>query len=85
MAFVRVSLEGSVSGWAHAHPLYACMSTAHTHLDRDTSGHREAFERLATAAAVVAATPRSRAVELWPPPAMAATIERPVRVGEGCD
>ena len=54
------------------------------HIRTSIATHWEPHERLAAAAAAVAATPRSRAVELWPPPAMAATIERPVRVRKGC-
>ena len=60
------------------------MSARALHMRTSIATHRQAHERLAAAAAAVVATPRSRAVELRPPPAKAATIERPVRVGEGC-
>ena len=52
------------------------------HMRTSIATHQQAHERLAAAAAVVLATPRSRAVEPQPLPAMAAKIERPVRVGE---
>ena len=60
------------------------MSARALHMRTSIATHRQAHERPAAAAAAVVATPRSRAVEPKPSPAMVTKIEQPVGVGEGC-
>ena len=81
VAVVRVSLEGRLA----VGRMYTCGSHARAlHKRTSIATPLPAAERLVAAATAAAATPRSRTIEPRPPPAMAATIERPVRVRKGC-
>ena len=63
----------------YMHAVYACAPNERT----STEEPPRAVQTLAAVTAAVAVYPRSLAVELRPSVAKLATIERPVRVGEG--
>ena len=72
-----------VRGWGQS-AMYMHAKYAHALHERTSLGKpRRTVERSVAVAAAVAARPRPPAVEPRPSASMAATNERPVRVGEG--